>query len=221
MSAGTDTGKKTGYHHHDLRNALQDEALRFISERNGPAFSLRELAEAVGVSHTAVYRHFANKAALLEALTERGFGVLHRYQQSEIAKAGSDPLERLHALDEAYIAFARENPGAFWLMFGNRGEETDRAKSRPNINKEALRELIDAIVLCQREEIIIPGDPFRIASYLIMAPHGLACYSAKDLEMVGVPGEVMTTRMLAEIALIPVMTNPPSPGEITSRYFSA
>lgn len=104
-------------------------------------------------------------------------------------------------------------------MFGNHGEETDRAKSRPHINKDALKVLIDAIELCQRENIIIPGDPYRIASYLIMAPHGLACYSAKDLEMIGVSTEVMTTRMLAEIALIPVMVDPPSPGEIGIRYF--
>lgn len=219
MSLVPEPRKKTGYHHLDLRNALQEEALRLISERHGPAFSLRELGEALGVSHTAVYRHFANKAALLEALTERGFGILHRYQQIEIEKAGADPLSRLYALDEAYIGFARENPGAFWLMFGNHGEETDRAKSRPHINKDALKVLIDAIELCQRENIIIPGDPYRIASYLIMAPHGLACFSAKDLEMIGVSTEVMTTRMLAEIALIPVMVDPPSPGEIGKRYF--
>lgn len=221
LSTDAPARKKTGYHHPDLRNALQDEALRLISERNGPAFSLRELGEALGVSHTAVYRHFANKAALLEALTERGFAMLHRYQQIEIEKAGSAPLDRLGALDTAYIGFARENPGAFWLMFGNHGEETDRAKSRPGINKEPLKELIDAIEQCQRENIIIPGDPYRIASYLIMAPHGMACYSARDLEMIGVSEQDITVKMLAEIALIPVMVDPPSPREIGQRYFRA
>lgn len=219
MSLGSDTGKKSGYHHKDLHNALQDVALRFIAERNGPAFSLRELGAAIGVSHTAVYRHFADKAALLEALTEKGFAELHRYQTVELAKAGSDPLARLQSLDEAYIGFAQENPGAFWLMFGNRGEEFARAKARPDINREAHRELIDAIVACQNAGIVIAGDPLRIAGYLIMAPHGFACYSTQDREMVGVSNEILSARTLADIALIPVLTNPPSPHEIASRYF--
>ncbi|MDP3897647.1 MAG: TetR/AcrR family transcriptional regulator, partial [Mesorhizobium sp.] len=221
LSLGPDTGKKRGYHHKDLHNALQDVALRFIAERNGPAFSLRELGAAIGVSHTAVYRHFADRAALLEALTERGFGELHRYQVVEMARAGSDPLERLQALDEAYVRFAQENPGAFWLMFGNRGEEFTRAKARPDINKEAHKELINAIVACQRAGIVIPGDPYRIAGYLIMAPHGFACYSTQDREMVGVSNEILSARMLAEIALIPLLANPPSPQDIASRYFPA
>jgi len=221
MGLGPDSGKKSGYHHKDLRNALQHVALRFIAERNGPAFSLRELGVAIGVSHTAVYRHFANKAELLEALTEEGFSELHRYQTAELARAGSDPLMRLHALGDAYFRFAQENPGAFWLMFGNRGEEFDRAKARPDINQEAHQELIDAIVACQRADIIIPGDPYRIAGYLIMAPHGFACYSTQDREMVGVSNDILSASRLAEIAFIPVMTNPPSPGEIASRYFAA
>jgi len=222
LALGSANGKKkSAYHHKDLHAALQDVALRFIAERNGPAFSLRELGAALGVSHTAVYRHFADKAALFEALTERGFGELHRYQEVQLAAAGSDPLERLHALDEAYIRFALENPGAFWLMFGNRGEEANRAKARPDINKDAYKSLIDAIVACQQANIIIPGDPHRIAGYLIMAPHGFACYSAKDREMVGVSDEILTARTLAEIALIPVMTNPPFPAEIASLYFAS
>ena len=220
MSPGSNSGKKSGYHHKDLRNALQDVALRFIAERNGPAFSLRELGVAIGVSHTAVYRHFADRAALLEALTEWGFSELHRYQTAELAKAGSDPLMRLHALGDAYIRFAQENQGAFWLMFGSRGEEFDHAKARPNINQEAHQALIDTIVACQRADIIIPGDPHMIAGYLIMAPHGFACYSNQDREMVGVSNEMMPASRLAEIALIPVMTNPPSPSEIASRYFA-
>lgn len=221
MALGSDAGKKSGYHHKDLHNALQDVALRFIAERGGPAFSLRELGAALGVSHTAVYRHFADKAALFEALTERGFSELHRYQQVQLAAAGSDPLDRLQALDEAYIRFAQENPGAFWLMFGNRGEEPNRAKARPEINKDAHNSLIEAIVACQRANIIIPGDPYRIAGYLIMAPHGFACYSAQDREMVGVSNDILPARTLAEIALIPVMTNPPSPARIAALYFAA
>jgi AcrR family transcriptional regulator len=215
------TQKKAGYHHPDLRNALQEVALGFIAERHSPDFSLRELAAALGVSHPAVYRHFADKAALLEALAERGFSALRHYQEAELAKAGPDALEQLYALDAAYVRFAEENPGAFWLMFGNRGEEVSRAKSRERINAAALKTLIDAIERCQREGQVIPGDPHRLAGYLVMAPHGYACYSSQDRAMIGVTDHMLTPRMLAEIALIPVLTHPPSPREIAARYFAA
>jgi AcrR family transcriptional regulator len=214
-------GKKVGYHHNDLRNALQHAALGFLAERHSPAFSLRELAAALGVSHAAVYRHFADKAALLEALAEHGFSELRRYQEAELARADPGALEQLHALDSAYLRFAEENPGAFWLMFGNRGEEVSRAKSREQINAAALKTLIDAIERCQREGQIIPGDPTRIAGYLVMAPHGYACYSNQDLAMIGVTEPMLSPRMLSEISLIPVLTQPPSPQEIAARYFTA
>ncbi len=212
--------KKVGYHHSDLRTALQDVALGFISERHSPDFSLRELALATGVSHPAVYRHFADKAALLEALAERGFQELRRYQTVEIARAGPDSLEQLYALNDAYLRFAAENPGSFWLMFGNRSEEVNRAKSRERINADAWRTLVDAIARCQSEGRVIPGDPHRIAGYLVMAPHGYACYSSQDRAMIGVSEQMLTARMLGEINMIAVLTHPPSTEEISRRYFA-
>jgi AcrR family transcriptional regulator len=221
MNVRSSASRKTGYHHNDLRNALLDVALRFIADRHSPDFSLRELAAALGVSHVAVYRHFKDKAALLEALTERGFSELHRYQEAELSKAGLDALAQLHALSDAYIAFAQENPGAFWLMFGNRGEDVSRAKSRERINAAALETLIDVIVRCQQEGILIAGDPVRIAGYLVMAPHGYACYSSQDRAMIGLADQMLPPRMLDEITLIPLLINPPSPAEIAERYFAA
>lgn len=211
--------RKAAYHHPDLRRALQAEALRFIADRHSPDFSLRELAAALGVSHPAVYRHFKDKAALLDSLAEWGFDELRRYQSVELERAGSGALDQLFALNDAYIGFAQENPGAFWLMFGNRGEEVDRAKSRDRINAAALQTLIDTIVRCQAEGHVIPGDPFRIAGYLVMAPHGYACYSSRDRAMIGLEEDVLSARMLGEINLVPVLSRPPSPQDIARRYF--
>ena len=61
------------YHHGDLRAALLTEAQSTLRTRGLDGLSLRELARAVGVSHAAPRRHFADKAALLEALVADGF----------------------------------------------------------------------------------------------------------------------------------------------------
>src|SRR6185437_525860 len=57
------------YHHGDLRGALVQAALR-EAERGGPeAISIKALAKELGVSQPAPYRHFADRGALLEAVT--------------------------------------------------------------------------------------------------------------------------------------------------------
>lgn len=217
------TGRKTAYHHADLRNALQAVALTLTEERNGPHFSLRELATRIGISHAAVYRHFADKAALLEALTITGFGELGAYQEAAKDRADKDPLSQLHALNDAYIDFATEKPGFFSLMFGRRlRPEGDPAETeREQINAAALNALTQAIERCQDAGILIAGDPRRIAGYLVMAPHGYACYSTQDRAMVCPPEDLLAPREIAEIALIPLLAEPPGPRDVARRYFGA
>lgn len=218
MSTTEASRKKSGYHHNDLHGALQDVALDLTAERGGPHFSLRELGAALGVSHAAVYRHFADKAALLDALTVRGFAALQASQKQECEKAPPDPLGQLYALNEAYIRFAEDRPGSFALMFGHGSE-----KARPSGdggNAAALGSLIAAIRACQEAGIIISGDPQKMAFYMVMAPHGYACFSSRDRAFVVAGADRLSPRQLAEIGLVPLLVNPPTPGQIAERYFA-
>ena len=61
------------YHHGDLRDALVQAALA-EAEHGGPeAISLKALAKKLGVSQPAPYQHFADREALLEAVTAEAF----------------------------------------------------------------------------------------------------------------------------------------------------
>ena len=61
------------YHHGDLRDALVQAAL-LEAEQGGPeAISIKALAKKLGVSQPAPYRHFADREALLEAVTAEAF----------------------------------------------------------------------------------------------------------------------------------------------------
>src|SRR5689334_13149884 len=61
------------YHHGDLRDALVQAALR-EAEQGGPeAISIKALAKKLGVSQPAPYRHFADREALLHAVTAEAF----------------------------------------------------------------------------------------------------------------------------------------------------
>ena len=52
------------YHHGDLPHAMLQEAVRTIQTQGVDALTLRCVGERLGVSRTALYRHFADKQAL-------------------------------------------------------------------------------------------------------------------------------------------------------------
>lgn len=67
------------YHHGDLRRALIDTALAMVTEEGAWNFTLREVARRAGVSHTAPYNHFEDKAALLAEVAALGFEALRQH----------------------------------------------------------------------------------------------------------------------------------------------
>lgn len=109
-------GSGRRYHHGDLRPALLAAAGEILSEEGVTKLSLRGAARRAGVSQTAPYRHFRDKAALLAALAAGGFRELAEAMQRFAAT--SQPPQRLLATGQAYVAFALEKSALFRLMFG-------------------------------------------------------------------------------------------------------
>lgn len=105
------------YHHGDLRAALLREAGRVLTASGPEALSLRELARALGVSHNAPYRHFANREALLATLAADGFRELTADGHEAARNAEAGDAMRARAL--AYIRFALRRPAIFKLMFAS------------------------------------------------------------------------------------------------------
>lgn len=104
------------YHHGDLRAAAIDAGLRLLEDRTADDLGLREVARAVGVSATALYRHFPDKAALLRALAAEGLERLAA-AQAEAAAAAGGGIAGFGATGRAYVRFALDNPALFRLIF--------------------------------------------------------------------------------------------------------
>ncbi|MDO5750010.1 MAG: TetR/AcrR family transcriptional regulator [Rothia sp. (in: high G+C Gram-positive bacteria)] len=100
------------YHHGDLRRALIDASLELFATDS--SFSLRALAKHVGVSPTAVYRHFADKTALENAVSARGYSML----LDEFRALSERDSAREQALEFGlcYVNFAQAHPHLFDLM---------------------------------------------------------------------------------------------------------
>lgn len=104
------------YHHGNLRDALVAAGLGALEASAGKPPSLRELARAVGVSPTPVYRHFPDKQALDAALAQEGLKLLATEQQTAAAKAGGGSAGFAET-GRTYVRFALAHPALFRLMF--------------------------------------------------------------------------------------------------------
>jgi AcrR family transcriptional regulator len=145
--------RRAHYHHGDLARALVDASLELLAIEGPDAFTLREAARRAGVNHRAVYRHFQDKRALLAKVAEGGYRMLAADMAEATARGGS-ARDRLLALAEAYLRFARREPARFIVMFGRRLNEDGREEALEEAIREALRVLtreLDALAPERRE----------------------------------------------------------------------
>lgn len=177
------TPKEGRYHHGHLRRALLDTALQLITERGVHSFTLREVARQAGVSHAAPYHHFADKSALIEALTVEGFESLTAVLHATALNRESGALEQLLAIGKAYVCFALEHRASFRLMFGLEVRPStiplppEAASVQSPIERAGLaayQVLFDSIVACQQTGVIVAGDPTPLALTAWSTVHGLA-----------------------------------------------
>ncbi|MFO1256217.1 MAG: TetR/AcrR family transcriptional regulator [Sphingomonadaceae bacterium] len=104
------------YHHGDLRTALVEAGLKALERQEIGEVSLRQLAREVGVSPTAVYRHFPDKEALMAALAQAGIARMADWQLA--AARDAEASDAFAATGRAYVRWALANPSLFRLVFG-------------------------------------------------------------------------------------------------------
>jgi len=105
--------KKKTYHHGDLKNALIEAGADILSNEGVSALSLRKVAQKAGVSHAAPYAHFADKQALIAAISTEGYKQLYEQIAQVAEQYRSDPLRRLVESSWAYVQFALNEPDHF------------------------------------------------------------------------------------------------------------
>jgi AcrR family transcriptional regulator len=106
------------YHHGDLRDALVQAAFQ-EAERGGPeAINISALAKKLGVSQPAPYRHFADREALLEAVTAAAFRQFNVILRDLVDKQSKQ--SKLSRFAQTTLAFGLQRNGIYRLMFASR-----------------------------------------------------------------------------------------------------
>lgn len=107
-----------GYHHGNLRVALQEAAVALVRDNGAHGFTLADAARHVGVSVAAPYRHFESREELLAEVARWGFARLgERLVASAADSTDDDVIDQLVRLGCAYVEFAGTEPEIFRLMF--------------------------------------------------------------------------------------------------------
>jgi AcrR family transcriptional regulator len=135
--------EKRRYHHGDLRLSLVGAGLDLLRTRAADDLSLREVARAVGVSATAVYRHFPDKQALLFAMSEQGAQQLSTEQRKAMDEA-KGVKKGFEAAGRAYILFALANPALYRLMMATKSS-VDHYDANGNAMGDAMQLLKDCV----------------------------------------------------------------------------
>jgi len=107
---------KKPYHHGDLRSVMIEKGIELIDKDGAKGLSLRKLAAACGVSHSAPYSHFANKEELFAAITTHITDKFAAVLKESAKEAGETP-KGLHDMGCAYVLFFVRNPEYFRFIF--------------------------------------------------------------------------------------------------------
>jgi AcrR family transcriptional regulator len=96
------------------RAEFVDAAVRVL-ETQGPDLPMDAVAAEAGVTKPVLYRYFSDKAALVQALGERGTELLFARLLPAINSDGP-ALARTREAVGAYFAVIDENPNLYWLL---------------------------------------------------------------------------------------------------------
>ena len=99
----------------DLRERTIAAALDLVAATGEEGLTMRDLARQVGISTTAMYQVFDGKPSIVRAVRLRAVSVLGDF----LAPSWNhdDPRERIGEMSRRYIAWGRDRPALYRLLF--------------------------------------------------------------------------------------------------------
>lgn len=171
----TRAASKASYHHGDLARALIEAGVRAVEEGGAAALQVKKLAEPLGVTHAAVYRHFRDRAALQRAIAREGFALLQTKMNRARDAAPAASRQQLLDVGFAVIEFALAHPRLSELMFQGHVptqlSELEGDFAEPEIGFAALVGLVEQ---WQRTGVLRAGEPRELAMSLWVTTLGLS-----------------------------------------------
>jgi AcrR family transcriptional regulator len=158
----------------ETRQQILTEAREVFLKEGLARFSMRAVAERVGLSATALYRHFDDKDALLASLLGEAFATFGSYLGR--ALSGKTALERLHLAGLAYVDFALDHPRDYELMFLTNCQELGYKrifKETDERSRGTFEFLVERVEDCMKSKVFTRRDAREAALYAWSTLHGI------------------------------------------------
>jgi AcrR family transcriptional regulator len=111
------TSERRAKYKAELRTQILEAAREIFVNQGYASFSMRALAQRVGYSPAATYKHFRSKAEIFDCLAEESFAALMAASESMPSIAGEEPVDRLKRGMLAYVNFGLQNPVHYRFAF--------------------------------------------------------------------------------------------------------
>ncbi len=199
---------KKDYHHGDLKNALIQAGIAILAEEGFNGLSLRKAARRAGVSHSAPYAHFADKQALVAAISTEGFYHLYTQLLSVSASWTNDPPRLLVENAWSYIQFALADPARFKIMFSGILEKEQSFPDFTEISSLCYQLLVNTAHTCQASGLFKTSSPELMAVTVWSLTHGFICLVLErqipGQSLQPEPLKTMLVELLSQLTLWPL-----------------
>lgn len=158
---------------HSRRGEILAAAERIFVEHGYEGATIRKIADAVGLSSTALYMHFADKGEILQEICREAFARLIASTR-DLAETPAPPEVRLRRMIEAYVAFGFDHPNAYRLIYLTRpAEAREGAQTMAQEMGAGLFESFEAAVAEAVDAGRMTGDHKVIAQAIWASAHGV------------------------------------------------
>lgn len=158
---------------HDTRNEILARACDLYLAEGLEGFSMRKLAQSVGVTAPALYRHFESREEVLSDVVREAYREFSAYLYR--ALEARTPEDRLTRAGDAYLAFALEHPRWYQMVF-IAPEHIGHPTLPEDIEAQACavhQFWVDRLRECMDAELLTPGDPVAVGLTMWAHAHGL------------------------------------------------
>lgn len=159
----------------ELRREQIAEAGLTLAARGMEAVTVTAVAEAVGVAPSALYRHFRNKDAILDAMLDLMGRRLRENVAASLAEAPDNALEALRLLLLRHVALITRHPAMPRLLFSDEiYQRLPDKRAKLLAHMLAFREAVASLARRGQEAGVVrpDADPVDLAMLFLglMAP---------------------------------------------------
>lgn len=153
----------------ERRQRTLEAVVALAGQQNPSAITTAAIAEHMGVTQGALFRHFPSKDAIWEMVMEWvAEGLLDRIDRAAASKAS--PLEALRAVFESHVDFVIEHPGVPRMLFGElqRAEATPAKKVAHGLMQRYAERLMTKLEAGKKSGDVAPDSDARAAAILFI-----------------------------------------------------